>query len=158
MTIVHSDIGFVGRKQPFQGPAGFAKVLRSRAAPPGGDPALRVYRIGRYGRLIGRPAAPLVSASLTRQGTLSSPGGWNDVDPNSDAVPWTTANGTVTGRPAGTVAIAVNGRIGGLALTTAGGRYYAMLAPSLFRAGRNDVRAFLVSGRPKSPRLVPIAK
>ena len=82
--------------------------------------------------------------------------GWNDVDPNSDDVPWTTAAGTVTGRPSRTVAIAVNGRIGGLALTTAGGRYYAMLAPTLFRAGKNEVTAYLVSGSPRSPRFVAI--
>jgi hypothetical protein len=157
VTIIHNDIGTVGRSQTFNGPAGFAKVLRSRAAPPGGDPALRVYRIGPYGALIGRPAAPLVSHSPSRRGTLSTPDGWNNVDPSADYVPWTTATGTITGVRAGTVAIAVNGRVAGLALLTAGGRYDAMLAPTLFRAGKNDVTAYLVAGLPSSPRLVAIA-
>jgi hypothetical protein len=158
LTIMRNDIGFEGRRQTFDGPAGFAKVLRARAAPPGGDPALRVYRIGRYGGLVGRPAAPLVSGARPRRGTLSTPGSWNDVDPSSDSVPWTTATGTVTGVKEGTVAVAVNGRIAGLADVTAGGRYDAMLAPTLFRAGKNDVTAFLVTGLPRSASLLPVEK
>jgi hypothetical protein len=157
VTIMHSDIGFVGRRQSFPGPAGFADVLRFRTAPPGGDPALRIYRVGPYGGLIGRRAAPFVRASLSPRGILSRPGVWNHVDLDSDDVPWTTASGAVAGRSSGTVAIAVNGRVAGLAAITRGGLYYAMLAPTLFRAGKNDVKAYLVSGLPRNPRLVAIA-
>ena len=73
-------------------------------------------------------------------------------------MPWTTATGTVTGAKVGTVAIAVNGRIAGLAELTAGGRYDAMLAPTLFRAGKNDVTAFLVRGLPRTASLIPVEK
>ena len=158
ITIIHNDIGRAGRKQTFNGPAGFAKVLRSRAAPPTGDPALRLYRIGLYGQLVGTSTARYARESQPQlRGTLSTPGGWNNVDPKSDSVPWTVAAGTVTGVTSRSVAIAVNGTVAGLAVVTAGGQYYAMLAPQFFTTGKNDVTPYLVTGLRSSPRLTAIS-
>ena len=44
----------------FDGPAGFAALMRSRANGATGDPELRLYRFGDYAALVARPAAPLV--------------------------------------------------------------------------------------------------
>ena len=55
---MHSDAG-LGVPATFPGRLGFARVLRARAAPPGGDARLRIYRIGPYGRLVGQAVEPL---------------------------------------------------------------------------------------------------
>jgi hypothetical protein len=153
-----AEIGKVAQIKSFGTADTFAQVLRFRAAPPGGDPALRLYRAGPYGSLIGRRAAPLVSHSASPlEGTLVTTGDWDNVDPAARSIPWAGAHGTVTGAATGqAVAIAVNGRVAGLAVAQETGEYYAVLAPGFFRKGRNDVVSYVIEGRPRAPKLSPV--
>jgi Sulfatase len=158
---MHNDLG-IGIRSTFNGPLGFARVLRARAAPPGGDPELRIYRIAPYGRLVGRLAGPLVANTFRRPiGTITSPGDLEHVVPDARVVPWTRVDGKITGPGVTgrrTVALAVNGRIAGLAIVDELSRFHALLAPQLFAAGHNDVVAYLVTGRPRAPRLIPMQR
>ena len=43
----------------FDGPAGFARLLKTSASRATGDPALRIYRVGTYATLVGRPGRGL---------------------------------------------------------------------------------------------------
>jgi hypothetical protein len=135
-------------------------VLRARAAPPGGDPDLRIYRIAPYGRLVGRSVGPLVLNPPRHPiGTLTSPGDFEHVDPTAKVVPWTRVDGTITGPGVAvrrTVAVAVNGRIAGLAIVDEHSEYHGLLAPQLFASGRNDVVAYLVVRTPRALRLVAV--
>ena len=156
---MHNDAG-LGIQTQFPGPLGFARVLRARAAPAGGDPKLRIYRIGPYGRLVGRSIGHLVlNPPRHPVGTITSPGGFEHVDPAARVVPWTRVDGTITGPGVAvgrTVAIAVNGRIAGLAIVDELSQYHGLLAPQLFASGHNDVAAYLVVGRRNSPHLVSV--
>jgi len=92
-------------------------------------------------------------------GTLSSPGDFDKVDPAARVNEWTRVDGTINGPGVAvrrTVAIAVNGRVAGLAFVDERSQYHALLAPTLFASGHNDVAAYLVSGRPNAPRLVAV--
>jgi hypothetical protein len=148
-----------GTEKSYDGAAGFASVLESVAAPPGGDPGLRLYRVGKYGALTGQPAEPLVQAAppwLT--GRMTTPRRWEHVVPDGRAAPWAIAHGRVRRvTPGRTVAIAVNGRIAGLARVDRKGQYDAPLSPELFVAGTNTVTPYLVRGTPHAPRLLPIS-
>ena len=92
-------------------------------------------------------------------GTITSPGSFEHVDPTARVVPWTRVDGTITGPGVAvrrTVAIAVNGRIAGLAIVDEHSQYHGLLAPDLFASGHNDVVAYLVVGRPRALRLVAV--
>jgi hypothetical protein len=156
---IHGDAG-PGIQTSFPGPLGFARVRRARAAPPGGDPRLRIYRIGPFGRLVGQAVAPLRRNPRTPPvGTITSPGDFDTVDPAARVNEWTRVDGTISGPGVAvrrTVAIAVNGRIAGLALVDEHSQYHALLAPTLFERGHNDVAAYLVAGRPRAPFVFPV--
>jgi hypothetical protein len=156
---MHGDAG-LGVQSFFPGPLGFARVRRARAAPRGGDARLRIYRIGPYGRLVGQEVEPLQRSSPTAPvGTLSSPGDFDNVDPAARVNEWTRVDGTINGpgvEVRRTVAIAVNGRVAGLAVVDERSQYHALLAPTLFASGHNDVAAYLVTGRPRAPRLIAV--
>jgi hypothetical protein len=156
---MHRDAG-LGVPAQFPGPLGFARVRRARAAPLGGDPRLRIYRIGPYGRLVGQEVEPLQrNSSASPVGTLSSPGDFDNVDPAARVNKWTRVDGTINGPGVAvrrTVAIAVNGRVAGLAFVDELSQYHALLAPTLFASGHNDVAAYLVTGRPSAPHLIAV--
>jgi hypothetical protein len=145
----------------FDGPAGFARVLRASATLAGGDPALRLYRIGGYGDLIGRPAAPLVVTGRRRPAaTLENAGDYRDVRLHADRIPWAYAHGTVGVRPRTWVAVVVNGTVAAVSQTVPGdsegeSRYAAVVPPKLVRSGRNQVEVFVVGGPAGSPQLQP---
>jgi len=156
---MHGDTG-LGVQSFFPGRLGYARVRRARAAPRGGDTRLRVYRIGPYGRLVGQEVEPLQRSSPTSPvGTLSSPGDFDNVDPAARVNEWTRVDGTINGpgvEVRRTVAIAVNGRVAGLAFLDERSQYHALLAPTLFASGHNDVAAYLVTGRPSAPHLIAV--
>ena len=148
------------------GPNGYAEVLRSRAALPGGDPGLRIYRRGEYGELIGKPVAPFVA---------EAPGGptnfyiWPDalmfeaINVSQPKIPWTYTSDYIEGQKEHeiTVAIGVNGVIGGFATSLVvddkdHGYYWMSLPPSLFRNGKNIMTAYAVTGPASSPSFDPI--
>ena len=153
-----------GHRLSFDGRSGFAEVLAARVALPGGDPTLRINRIGPYEALIGR-AVDSVPATGTTDITASIPDGQllNIVDPHSHLAPWIFSGGLLTNLGADRdLAIALNGRI--VALTEArpiddahNGGFAFVAPPSAFVRGRNDVRVFLVTGTPSSPVLANIS-
>lgn len=61
------------------------------------------------------------------------------------------------------VAVAVNGRVGGVMTTLVRSiesdrpRFWTMIPPSLLVPGRNEIELFLVEGDPGSVRLAPMA-
>jgi hypothetical protein len=144
----------------------FPKVLKARAAvPASGDPALRVYRTGPYGALIGARASPLINARVRGPSAFTVQPGqtFAHVDVHANALPWTFVEGQVRGVPSNlTMAFAVNGVIAGFGEarpTHAGstiGNYAAVLAPQFFHDGANDVRAYVVSGPAAHPQLVAV--
>lgn len=145
----------------FDGPSGFARLLTTSASHATGDPALRLYRIGPYGTVIGQPAARFVSATgRPPAATLEDPEKFQQVRLHSATIPWAYATGTVNVPRLRWVAVTVNGTIAGLAQTvrtgTAGQSEYAVvLPPSLVREGKNDIKIFAVSGDPFQPTLTP---
>ncbi len=158
-SFMHNDAG-LGIQTKFPGPLGFARVLHARDAPPGGDPRLRIYRIGPYGRLVGQLVGPLVRNPPRHPvGTITSPGDFEHVDPATRVVPWTRVDGTIAGPGVAvrrTVALAVNGRIAGLAIVDELSQYHGLLAPQLFASGHNNVVAYLVVGRRSAAHLVAV--
>jgi hypothetical protein len=137
----------------------FAKVLRSRAAPAGGDAALRPYRVAPYGALVGQPAAPLVGPPVSRAAVfVPDTARFDAVDPTAGSVPWTWLTGNVLGVPSDrALAFTVNGRVAAVVGITPRpqqqGFYGAVLPPQLFAPGANDVEAYAVSGPPSRPVL-----
>jgi arylsulfatase A-like enzyme len=145
----------------FDGPAGFAALLKTAATRATGDPALRLYRIGGYGGLIGRPAAPLVAEGGRRPAaTVENADQYRDVRKDGHLIPWAYAHGTVAVRGRSWVAVVVNGTVAAVSQTLPGGssgesEYAAVLPPKLVRPGHNDVQVFVVSGPVGAPQLQP---
>jgi hypothetical protein len=145
------------------GRAGFAQVLRASTPPAGGDPALRLYRLGPFGPLVGQPVDRLIDRGATpTDGTIDDPERFAGVDAGGSDIDWTFVDGTVRADATRPLVVAVNGVVAGVAtsLPTAPGspdsQFWATLAPELFRDGRNDVALFLVTGTPLDPHLVPV--
>jgi hypothetical protein len=150
----------------WDGRDGFRKVLASRAAAPGPDPALRIYQgFTPFGPLVGRPAAPLVQprTGTALNGYLSDAGKFANVDPSTPSPTWAYLDGRIAGRGKRTVAITINGTIATITQSLddnifGGSIYAAVLPPSLFRAGNNDVQMYEVKGTPAAPVLLPIKR
>jgi hypothetical protein len=147
----------------FDGPTGFSRTLAARASSATGDPALRLYKIGPYGDLIGREVpAGGDAAGLTA--SLDDPGRFQRVDPTSRRVPWTQVSGTIDCPPSETpLAVAVNGTVAGLTASydetpgdPDGCTFWAELVPGLFRPGANEITLFAISGPPGAPVLKPL--
>jgi len=141
----------------------FSEVLARRAAEPGGETALRPYRIGEYGRLVGQTASPFVDSDAAGPtNVVVDRDLFSNVDPTARYIPWTWVNGFVTGIERHRyLAFAVNGRIAGIGPISAfegtnDGFYAAVLAPQFFVPGANDVKAYAVSGPPGQPVLTPV--
>jgi hypothetical protein len=147
-----------GEHREYDGAAGFASMLQSGGVSAGGDPDLRLYRVGKFGALVGRSTTTLVRAKPPGPaGTLTSPARWEIPDPDARSVPWSIAHGSVQGVPTGhTIAVAVNGRIAGLALVDKKHQFDAPLSPKFFVAGTNRITPYLVRGSAAAPGLSPI--
>jgi sulfatase-like protein len=147
----------------FDGAKGFAEVLRTRSVPAGPDPALRIYQARDYGRLVGRPVAPLVRDQASPAfAAIMSAGRLDEVQPNAARVPW-AYNEAFFNKLDGPhpVAIAVNGRVAAVSdavtLDKKGSAFFTfVLPPSLMQRGRNDPQLFLIRGTPESPTLDPV--
>lgn len=149
----------------FDGPAGFAEAMKGQASAATGDPALRLYRIGTYGSLIGQPARPMIDPSPSKlKATVESGDQFKTVSPQARYAPWTYISGDVD-CPATPVplAVTINGTVAGLTSTSQVAfadpprcRYWGELAPSLFRSGSNQVGIYAVSGPPGTPVLSPV--
>jgi hypothetical protein len=115
----------------------------------GSDGPDRVYRVGPNQQLLGRPAT---SAGLEPLDVEFAYGGdYEDVDPSSSFVPAHVVGRVRGGGDGGRqIAVAVNGTIAGvgetftLASGDEGELVSVIVPPDSFRAGRNDVRVYLV--------------
>lgn len=143
---------------------GFRQVLKAQARAPVGDPALRIYRVGPYGDLVGRPVAeldpvraPAFSAAIT------DPAKYDAVDPTAASAPWLMIRGSVAAEHADVpMAISVNGVIAAVTQSVPGvgngvAPWWAPLPPQLFRAGANTVEVFRITGTPAAPHLTSAA-
>lgn len=143
----------------FPGAAGFQAALAGRASDAGGPTKLRLYRIGPFGALIGRRAAPLVTATTAgARATVPDRERFDDVDPNAASIPWAWLEGRLdTGPTPEPMAITVNGVIAGLTQSSPRGAgsadFWATLSPDAFRRGQNVVGVYLIRGTPASPQL-----
>jgi Sulfatase len=143
----------------FDGPSGFARLLKTSASRATGDPALRIYRVGTYGNLVGLSVTSLAHAAVApRDATLEDPAKYNHVKLHAAMIPWAYATGTVNVPAQQWVAVVVNGKIAGVSQTLPGdsagtSEYAAVLPPSLVREGKNDIELFVVTGSPYAPQL-----
>jgi Sulfatase len=147
----------------FDGPSGFASVLQQGSPVTSGDPSLALYRLGPYGGLVGQSVDRLIDPSTKGpRGTMAVGGDIDHVHRGAEHIPWAYGQGKLRAQGGSTVAVAVDGRVAGTA-TTVGpalgpprSAWWSTLAPQLFRDGKNDVRAYLVTGTPSAPQLVAI--
>jgi hypothetical protein len=147
----------------FPGEENFQKVMHARGAPAGGDDALRPYRMGPWGDLVGRRVDGLVQDGSQKPSLLyvPNPASFKTIQPDARVAPWTYVSGYVKDfEHEVPLAFAVNGTIGGVTtavpLEGSTGYYSVSLPPSLFRAGSNVVSAYVISGNAAAPALVPV--
>ena len=116
---------------------------------------------GPYWELVGRPVSSLrTAASRSAWVSVDSIGSrlLRKLPRHSQLIP-SPLSGRVSGlRPGATVAFALNGEVAAVSQVyrerdTGSIRFSALPPSSAFRAGRNQVRAFAVSGPPASPTL-----
>ena len=148
----------------FTMPYGAAQKLRVRARERklalfgSGTWGPRLAATGRYWALVGKRLQP--SGSVAATATVDAVGSklLRSLPRHSQLIPSPLA-GTISGlRKGDTVAFAVNGRIGAVTRIyrepTGGSlRFSALVPESVFRPGRNVVRAFVVSGTAAAPLL-----
>ena len=115
----------------------------------GNDGPERIYRVGPNQELLGRPAASAGLEELDVDFVYGAD--YDDVDPSSPFVPAHVVGRVQDGGEGGRdIAVAVNGKIVGvgetftLATGDEGELVSVIVPPSSFRAGRNDVRVYLV--------------
>jgi hypothetical protein len=141
----------------------FPPILRTLAAPAGGDPDLRIYRRDPYGGLVGRAVTDLrvgpPARATVRLPALS--GLQHAAPPRGPRIAWLWQEGTLAPTTAARwLAIALDGRIVAavptLAPESATAPFTFLVPPALVTDGRHRVDAYLVSGPPSSLRLEPV--
>ena len=151
------------------GREGYARVLAADPVPGSPDDPLRLYRLGAYGDLVGRPVDELPGGdAVTLSGWVSDLGAYDDVDPEGEDVPaYLSGQFAISGEYRRRfLAVAVNGRIAGWSEIYAPGylvfgnqpgregwRWWTMIPPELFRRGSNEVDLYLMEGEPDSVTL-----
>jgi hypothetical protein len=142
---------------------GFDEVLHTRAAASNPEPDLRIYGAhSEFSGLVGRPAASVQQSSAPALvGGIAYPEHYAAVDPGATQKIWTYLSGRIPSGGDRTVAVAVNGVIGGIARTYdedifGGSAYFAVLPPRLFDTGPNQIDVYAVSGSPGAPVLRPV--
>jgi hypothetical protein len=133
------------------------RLLRPRDGPIG------LYRVGRYGGLVGRSTADVgVTSPSSLVGATIPPTNLETIDPSSGKVP-AMVMGELEGAPSvpgPAVAVVVNGTIGGVSEVWRGRddllAFGAMVPDSLFRGDGNRVELFEVDASGGPPRLRPI--
>jgi hypothetical protein len=147
-----------------EAPENFDKVLRASASTAPAGESDRLYRVGPYGALIGKRAAPLVDhATKGPNGTVDTPENFLGVDPKAHLAPWAYISGVVDQPQGGDpLAIAVNGVVAGLTYTYQGNPgasstiYWSALNPRAFRRGDNSIQLYRIEGSASAPRLVEV--
>jgi hypothetical protein len=136
----------------------YARVVAARAAPPGGDPRLRVFRIGPYGGLVGQLVAPRLAAGPRCVGTVGDASRFRRIRMQGSVLPWVWSEGAFRGavRRSVWVAVIAGDRVGAVAQTVVDGdhhRFGFLLPPALVHAGALRVRIAAISGAPATARL-----
>jgi hypothetical protein len=147
----------------FDGPVGFATVMKTQAVAPDPDPALRLYRVGPFGGMIGRDVTDfdIEPSPLPPTAVIDAPLRYQLVDPRADKAPWAQVHGMVNVKTEGfRLAFAVNGKIAAVYETTGkpkGGRteFWGMLPPTLLKEGNNSLDLYALEGTPEHPILRP---
>lgn len=141
-------------------------AVSMRASNFAGDPTIRIYRVGKYGDLLGQAvgaiaqkAPPLTGEPLILGLAANALSGFNPSSPYLDQT-WLEGFTKNLGNKS-VIAFAVNGQIAGLGFSGPYpqpkiGYYFAQLAPSLINAGDNSLEAFEVTGPAAAPVLTPI--
>jgi hypothetical protein len=149
-----------GAELEVDGDETFAAVLGRRAVRHDGPPELSPYRLGPHGPLVGVPVAQLEVGPPSPVGMrLDDPRALDDVDTRARTLP-VYIPGEAEGDEPVTVAVAVNGVVGGVFTTIHDEerqRFWVIVPPSLLVDGRNEVELFGVDGAPGSERLLPAA-
>ena len=145
------------------GPTGFRRLLEEPPPGRGARRDLRFYRFGEWGGLVGRHVDDLtVEGGADTSGTLDRARAYQTVDRERGEVP-AYVSGTVRTDDSeiSTVAVAVNGTIGGwshLHAGTVGSPDWYTMVPEWFLVdGTNLVELYAVSGTPDDPVLQPIS-
>ena len=111
---------------------------------------------GRYRGLVGKPLSSLqVTGPLSASATIDAVGSKlvRAFPKRSQLIP-SPLTGPVSGlHPGDAIAVALNGQVAAVSVVYRGQRFSALVPESAFRAGRNSVRAFAVTGSPSAPRL-----
>ena len=146
----------------FDGARGFETVMGSRAAPAGGDPALRIYRNTKFGDLIGQDVAPLVSDKPGSAVAIVNGAIWTNVSLDSHFVPWAYSETFVKNiSESHDVAVARHGRIIGVSRVikfddSNAGLYILNAAPQLVLPGSELPQVYFIDGTPGHASLDPI--
>ena len=133
-----------------------ASLARQRHVLGSGSWGPELSGTGRYRGLVGRPLASLqVTGSVSASATIDAVGSKlvRAFPRRSRLVP-SPLTGPVSGlRPGDAIAVALNGQVAAVSAVYRGPRFSALVPEAAFRAGRNSVRAFLVTGSTSAPRL-----
>ena len=142
---------------------GFQQVLGQAAAPSGGPPALRPYRIGPYGTLVGRAVdtIPQGTERTAIEFSIEDPKRILAARPTLGRASWGFLRGFVSGtRPGTHLALAVNGRVAAVMRTSKlnaeASLWSTLIEPSGVRAGTNIVKVYEATGDPDAPRISEI--
>ena len=115
------------------------------------------FGLGPYRDLVGRRVASVPAAR--RRGARAELRK-QSADPSSRYLPAARVSGAIRGArpPARTVAIAVNGRVAGVAPAFPGRgiEFFSLIVDPRYFGGANQVRAYAVRGTPRRPRLEPL--
>jgi hypothetical protein len=152
------EVNVAGVKAPYaaelaQRRTSFARQLAILGTGPWGP---ELAGTGRYRGLVGKPVSSLqVTGPLSASATIDAVGSKlvRAFPKRSQLIP-SPLTGPVSGlHPGDAIAVALDGRIAAVSVVYRGGRFSALVPESGFRAGRNTVRAFLVTGSASAPEL-----
>jgi len=111
---------------------------------------------GRYRGLVGKPLGSLeIVGTVSGSATIDAIGSKlvRAFPRHSQLIP-SPLTGPVSGLHTGdAIAVSLNGRIAAVSAVYRGPRFSALVPESAFHAGRNAVRAFVVTGSPSAPQL-----
>lgn len=141
------------------GKAGFEEVLHAQVSIAGGDPSLKLYRVGPYGGFVGEPVTALRSGRPSgRSASVKDAANWDDVDVDARYINWAFLEGEVDAPDGTQLAVAVNGRLAAFPVSYsdssgAPSRYWIMVPPQLLHDGRNEITLYEVGGSTENPTL-----
>lgn len=125
------------------------------------DAALRPYRLGPFGRLVGESVVSYTTGGADDD-TVVLETGLGLQDSNRDEVVDSLVSGHLaSGDSDTTVAVALNGIVAGVGETYDSGppgSFVVLAAEPFIRDGSNDVTFYRVDGAPDAPRLVPLPR